>query len=291
MYKDGDVGITHKKLEDKDRVAGATNEVNHPSHYQHIKIGHKGKDIQKYEVIDIIQGIVSSLDLGSNKSGLLWQSLKYIMRSPYKDNELQDLEKAEWYLSRLIDLEKCKQATKSVIKPDTKPDTKPDNEPRYIATSLDYYTYYNDHNNTSTFDLPVGLRDKVLPYLASNGVQFTYDKGEGDNNTASLVISDKVFDSQKFIDIVRHINKLINSYNDNLHRLEFILPSELGDRVLSLLRKQEVPFMYELYKSKVGKLIINDKGVGEEKLARAAAYIEQWIDEYNEKHKESDANE
>ena len=287
MYSNDNIGITHKKLEDKDRVAGATNEVNHPSHYQHIKIGHKGKNIQKYEVIDIIQGIVSSLDLGSDKSGLLWQSLKYIMRSPYKDNELQDLEKAEWYLSRLIDLEKRKQAAKSDIKPGTKIVTKP----RYRDTSSDYYTCYNDHNNTSTFDLPVGLRDKVLPYLASNGVQFTYDKGEGDNDTASLVISDKGFDSHKFIDIVRHINKLINSYNDNLHSLAFNIPSELVDKVLSLLRKQEVPFMYELYTSKVGNLVINSTGVGAEKFIRAAAYIEEWIDEYNERHKESDANE
>lgn len=270
MYKDGDVGITHKKLEDKDRVAGATNEVNHPSHYQHIKIGHKGKDIQKYEVIDIIQGIVSSLDLGSNKSGLLWQSLKYIMRSPYKDNELQDLEKAEWYLSRLIDLEKREQATKADINPDINPDIK--------------------GSAISTFILPVRFRDKVLPYLSSNGVHFTYDTSEKD--TPYLIINGTgIDDFRKFIASIRLINYLTESFSDTLTRLEFTLPSELGDRVLSLLRKQKVPFMYELYKSKVGKLIINDKGVGEEKLARAAAYIEQWIDEYNEKHKESDANE
>jgi hypothetical protein len=35
--------------------------------------------------------------------GLLWQTLKYLLRLWYKGNMLQDAKKARWYLNRLID--------------------------------------------------------------------------------------------------------------------------------------------------------------------------------------------
>lgn len=88
---------------DYGRVEGASNTVNHPDHYQHISIGHKGKNMQNYEAVDVIEGILDSLDLGSKNSGTLSNVIKYILRAPFKNNEIEDFEKALWYLSRLVD--------------------------------------------------------------------------------------------------------------------------------------------------------------------------------------------
>jgi hypothetical protein len=59
--------------------------VNHPPHYT----------FGRYEVIDVIE----DWDLGYN----LGNAVKYMARSKHKDNELLDLEKAQWYLSRHIE--------------------------------------------------------------------------------------------------------------------------------------------------------------------------------------------
>jgi hypothetical protein len=60
--------------------------VNHPPHYtQH-----------KWEVIEVLEEYFPY-------DPLLFNVGKYILRSPYKGNELQDLSKALWYLSRKID--------------------------------------------------------------------------------------------------------------------------------------------------------------------------------------------
>lgn len=58
--------------------------VNHPSHYTQGPI----------EVIDIIEGFNLGFCLGN--------TVKYILRSPHKGAQLQDLEKARWYLDRQI---------------------------------------------------------------------------------------------------------------------------------------------------------------------------------------------
>ncbi len=58
--------------------------VDHPSHYNHGTI----------EVIDAIE----DWNLGFNKGN----AIKYIARSEYKGNEIEDLEKAVWYLNREI---------------------------------------------------------------------------------------------------------------------------------------------------------------------------------------------
>lgn len=58
--------------------------VNHPTHYTSGPI----------EVIDIIEGFGLGFCLGN--------VIKYILRSPLKGAELQDLKKAEWYLKREI---------------------------------------------------------------------------------------------------------------------------------------------------------------------------------------------
>lgn len=94
--------ISHNNLDDLSRIKDAGEKVNHPNHYQHIFLGHNNTNFQKFEAVDIIQGVVSSLDLGSEYSGFLWQTLKYILRAPFKKNMIEDLEKSEWYLDRLI---------------------------------------------------------------------------------------------------------------------------------------------------------------------------------------------
>jgi hypothetical protein len=60
--------------------------VNHPKHYQS----------GKFEVIDIIEDFNLGFNLGN--------SVKYILRSNKKHNELEDLKKAVWYLQREINL-------------------------------------------------------------------------------------------------------------------------------------------------------------------------------------------
>ena len=65
--------------------------VNSPSHYT------SGKQ----EVIDIIEGAVK--DAPSTIYGMLQgQVLKYMLRVWLKDNPLEDMKKARWYLDRLI---------------------------------------------------------------------------------------------------------------------------------------------------------------------------------------------
>lgn len=57
--------------------------VDHPKHYN-----------QGIEPIDIIESWDLNFSLGN--------AIKYILRAPYKNNELEDLEKAKWYLEREI---------------------------------------------------------------------------------------------------------------------------------------------------------------------------------------------
>ena len=58
-------------------------QVNHPSHYN-----------QGIEVIDIIERWGLNFSLGN--------AIKYILRSPYKGKQIEDLEKARWYIDREI---------------------------------------------------------------------------------------------------------------------------------------------------------------------------------------------
>lgn len=59
--------------------------VNHPPHYT------KGK----YEVIDVLQDWFPA-------EPLLWQIVKYVARAKHKNNYVQDLKKARFYLDRAI---------------------------------------------------------------------------------------------------------------------------------------------------------------------------------------------
>lgn len=65
------------KIEEKEMV-------NHPSHYNQ----------GKYEAIDVIEDWKLNFNLGN--------TVKYISRAGHKDNIVQDLKKALWYLDREI---------------------------------------------------------------------------------------------------------------------------------------------------------------------------------------------
>ena len=65
--------------------------VDHPSHYNQ----------GKFEAIDVIEDWKLNFNLGN--------TVKYISRAGHKDNIIQDLKKASWYLNREIErLEKVK---------------------------------------------------------------------------------------------------------------------------------------------------------------------------------------
>jgi hypothetical protein len=69
--------------------------VDHPSHYNH-----GGR-----ETIDDIKEHLENSDWNAYQGGLLFNVYKYIDRAPYKGKRLEDLNKARWYLDKLIDEE------------------------------------------------------------------------------------------------------------------------------------------------------------------------------------------
>ena len=64
--------------------------VNHPIHY-----------VQGIEPIDVIESWGLNFSLGN--------VIKYTLRAPYKGKEIEDLEKAMWYLAREIERLKNKE--------------------------------------------------------------------------------------------------------------------------------------------------------------------------------------
>ena len=58
--------------------------VSHPSHYN-----------QGIEPIEVIESWDLNFSLGN--------AIKYILRSPYKGKQIEDLEKARWYIDREIE--------------------------------------------------------------------------------------------------------------------------------------------------------------------------------------------
>ena len=63
--------------------------VNNPNHYT------------QNDTIECIDAIEAALTPTEFKGYLKGQILKYIWRSPHKNNEYQDYGKAQWYLNRL----------------------------------------------------------------------------------------------------------------------------------------------------------------------------------------------
>jgi len=66
--------------------------IDHPSHYNH-----GGR-----ETIDGIKEHLENSDWNAYQGGLLFNVYKYIDRAPYKGKRLEDLNKARWYLDKLI---------------------------------------------------------------------------------------------------------------------------------------------------------------------------------------------
>ena len=58
-------------------------QINHPSHY-----------VKGIEPIEVIESWELNFSLGN--------AIKYILRSPYKGKQIEDLEKARWYIDREI---------------------------------------------------------------------------------------------------------------------------------------------------------------------------------------------
>ena len=61
--------------------------VNHPDHYNN----------GEYEVMDVIE------DAGFGEGFCLGNALKYILRAKHKENYVEDLKKAKWYLEYVIE--------------------------------------------------------------------------------------------------------------------------------------------------------------------------------------------
>lgn len=75
------------------RIRSALNTVNHPDHY----------NTGKYECIDVME---EALGRDAVKDFCLCNAFKYIYRCKNKNNEEEDLKKAEWYLHKLNEMNK-----------------------------------------------------------------------------------------------------------------------------------------------------------------------------------------
>ncbi len=79
------------RKENPELTADSSDQVNSPKHYT------SGKQ----EVIDTIEDAIS-LAASVERGFLQGQVLKYMLRMWHKGKPLQDAEKAQWYLTRLI---------------------------------------------------------------------------------------------------------------------------------------------------------------------------------------------
>lgn len=66
--------------------------VNHPAHYTSGKV----------EVIDYMLQVAATYP--GNEAALVGNVIKYISRATLKGNKKQDLEKAQWYLNKLLEV-------------------------------------------------------------------------------------------------------------------------------------------------------------------------------------------
>jgi hypothetical protein len=76
----------HEQPKVAEQKATTVDMVNAPPHY----------NFGKFEVFPVLQDWF-------NTQPLLWQVVKYLSRAKHKGNYLQDLEKAQWYLSKAIE--------------------------------------------------------------------------------------------------------------------------------------------------------------------------------------------
>lgn len=85
-----------KSIQEASSVDQISDPVSNPSHYT----------FGKFEVIDVLEDWFA-------EQPLLWQVAKYIARAKHKGNYLQDLKKAQFYLSRAIAKEEARIAETS----------------------------------------------------------------------------------------------------------------------------------------------------------------------------------
>ena len=94
-------------MNNKDKYSDGAWDLNVPFHLKSVSKGDAVNSPAHYtngsqEAIDIIEEAIEPAP--SVKAGMLQaQVLKYLLRVWLKDNPLQDLKKAQWYLTRLID--------------------------------------------------------------------------------------------------------------------------------------------------------------------------------------------
>lgn len=81
----------HDLINQTSKITNQTDTVNSPSHYNQTKI----------EAIDIIEDVTAGYQ--SNVKYHIGNAIKYLIRAPFKNNTVEDLKKAVWYINRAIE--------------------------------------------------------------------------------------------------------------------------------------------------------------------------------------------
>lgn len=93
--------------------APTSDHVHHPNHYFRATPTIVNGQLQQHSIepIDFLESLLAAPEFTGVTGWLASQVIKYLARFPMK-NGVEDLEKAQVYLQRLIDHEKCKQEHK-----------------------------------------------------------------------------------------------------------------------------------------------------------------------------------
>lgn len=81
----------YRLINQTSKITNQTDTVNSPSHYNQTKI----------EAIDIIEDVTAGYQ--SNVKYHIGNAIKYLIRAPFKNNTVEDLKKAVWYIQRAIE--------------------------------------------------------------------------------------------------------------------------------------------------------------------------------------------
>lgn len=127
--------------------------IDHPDHYNQGSI----------EVIDIIEDWGLDFKLGS--------VVKYVLRAPYKGNQLEDLKKAKWFLQRCIDKLEESEEEKNIGPPFTLDDNAFDADYDNMKTCPKCYMYLEEK-------LLERDNDTYFGFECSNCGWQTIDKGD-----------------------------------------------------------------------------------------------------------------
>ena len=136
--------------------------VNHPSHYTYGSI----------ETIDMIEscGWLPHFCAGN--------ALKYLTRHEHKGKKIEDLEKADWYITKLIEYYKKEEKNKSVwqaLHPDIVEQDEETPEEKFFNQFYDFlnYTFNDYYNYTCNFLKQNG--DSVVNGTSTSLIKFNYD--------------------------------------------------------------------------------------------------------------------